>query len=29
MLKNFKEVIDNLQDCNNYIQNVIVRDTPY
>jgi len=26
LLKNFKEVVDNLKDCENYIENVIVSD---
>jgi hypothetical protein len=26
LLKNFKEVIDNLKDCETYIENVIVSD---
>ena len=30
LLKNFKEVIENLKDCENYIEKVIVSDnTPY
>lgn len=29
LLKNFKEVIENLKDCNTYIENVIVSNTPY